>query len=65
MNSVYMIACGCTGLDSYLPGLAAQGWDSLIQRVATLATNEKVAPADLVGSELRVLLLELGVALAL
>ena len=33
MNSVYMIACGCTDLDSYSPGLAAQGWVSTGQHV--------------------------------
>ena len=53
-----MVACGCTVLDSDSPCLAAQGWDS-IDPTLLRTQPEKVAHVFGIGSELRVLLLEL------
>ena len=53
-----MVACGCTVLDSDSPCLLAQGWDS-IDPTLLRTQPEKVAHVFGIGSELRVLLLEL------
>ena len=53
-----MVTCGCTVLDSDSPCLAAQGWDS-IDPTLLRTQPEKVAHVFGIGSELRVLLLEL------
>ena len=41
MNSMYMIACGCTNLDS--PCLVAQGWVNWTKRCYAGSLMEKVA----------------------
>ena len=53
-----MVTCGCTVLDSDSPCLVAQGWDS-IDPTLLRTQPEKVAHVFGIGSELRVLLLEL------